>query len=37
MDNAKPDGAILKISNFTAAKSHEVCTVLLDKGLFLKN
>ena len=42
MDNAGPDGAILKISlavncNFTAAKSHEGCTVLLDKGLFLKN
>ena len=37
MDNAGPDRAILKISNFTAAKSHEVCTVLLDKRLFLKN
>ena len=41
MDNAGPDGAIFKISlavvNFTEAKSCEVCTILLDKGLVLKN
>ena len=28
---------IVGCCNFTEAKSHEACTVLLDKGLFLKN
>ena len=28
---------IVGCCNFTMAKSYEVCTVLLDKGLFLKN
>ena len=38
MDNVGPDGAIfLYRCNFTKAKSYEVCTVLLDKGLFLKD
>ena len=41
MENAGPDGAILKnivgCCNFTEAKSREVCMVLLDRGLFLKN
>ena len=41
MDNAGPDGAISKKSLAVVilqrVKSHEVCTVLLDKGLFLKN
>ena len=38
MDNAGADGAILKISlAVTEAKSREVCTVLVDKWLFLKN
>ena len=38
MDNAGPDGDIfVGCCNFTEAKSREVCTVLLDKGLFLKN
>jgi len=38
MDNAGPDGAnIVGCCNFTEAKSREVCTILLDKGLFFKN
>ena len=28
---------IVGCCNFTRAKSHEVCTVLLDKGILLKN
>ena len=32
-----PDRAIIGCCNFTQAKSREVCIVLLDKGLFLKN
>ena len=41
MDNAGPDGAIISLAveccNFTEAKSREMCTVLVDKRLFLKN
>ena len=40
MDNAGPDGAILKISLAVVILqrwSREVCTVLLERGLFLKN
>ena len=41
MDNAEPDGAIfyyiVGCCKFTEAKSRELCTVLQDKGLFLKN
>ena len=41
MENAGPDGVIflniVGCCNFTEAKSREVCTVLLDKELFLKN
>ena len=39
MDNAGPDEAILNIvgcCDFIEAKRREVCTVVLDKGLFLK-
>ena len=41
MDNAGSDGAIffniIGCCNFTEVKSCEMCTVLLDKGLFLTN
>ena len=33
----EPFKNIVGCCNFTEAKSREVCTVLLDKGLFLKN
>ena len=36
MDNAGPDGAILILLGVVIYRGEKSCTVLLDKGLFLK-